>query len=124
VPGEVDLPEAGLKVTCRLVPVAEVNVREGDLWTAHLDAGCVGEQLIVRRAAPGDRLTPLGMRGRKKLQDLLVDKKIPRAEREGMVVVATSAGEIVWLIGQRISERAKVTGDTRQVAVLEVRPAG
>jgi tRNA(Ile)-lysidine synthase len=122
VPGEARLPDAGLAIAARLAPVAECDPALRGPLCAQLDARVVGAELVLRSPKPGDRWTPLGMRGTKKLQDFLVDKKIPRAEREGMVVVATTQGEIVWLVGHRVSERAKVTARTERVAELVARP--
>jgi tRNA(Ile)-lysidine synthase len=37
----------------------------------------------VRNRRPGDRLSPLGMKGSKKLKDVFIDKKISRNIRDG-----------------------------------------
>jgi tRNA(Ile)-lysidine synthase len=41
-----------------------------------VDASGVGSQLIVRYRRPGDRLQPLGAPGRRKVQDVFVDRKV------------------------------------------------
>lgn len=121
VPGRAAVAEAGIELASTLLPVAGCDpARRGPL-RAQLDAAVVGCRLVVRSPRPGDRIAPLGMQGTKKLQDFFVDKKIPRAEREGVPVVTTTDGEIVWLVGYRISERAKVTPHTELVAELEAR---
>lgn len=122
VPGEARLPDAGILIAARVGPAGECDPAARGPFCAQLDAAVVGSRLVLRNPRPGDRWTPLGMQGTKKLQDFLVDKKIPRAEREGIVVVATTQGEIVWLVGHRISEGAKVTARTEQVAELVARP--
>ena len=50
--------------------------------------------LVVRTRRPGDRLAGR----RKKVQDLLVDAKLPRAERDSWPLVV-SAGEVVSVPG-------------------------
>jgi tRNA(Ile)-lysidine synthase len=53
------------------------------------------EGLVVRRRRPGDRLA-----GRsKKVQDLLVDAKVPRAERDDWPIVARADGAVVAVPG-------------------------
>ena len=47
--------------------------------------------LVVRSRRPGDRLTGR----RRKVQDVLVDAKVPRDERDAWPVVATETGEVV-----------------------------
>lgn len=54
--------------------------------------------LLVRPRLPGDRMRPRGMGGSKSLQDLMVDRKVPRARRERLPVVC-AGDEIVWVPG-------------------------
>jgi tRNA(Ile)-lysidine synthase len=122
VPGEVKAPQAGLAISARLARIEECDPAARGPLAAQLDAAVTGLEFVVRSPKPGDRFAPLGMRGTKKLQDFFADKKIPRAEREGIAVVATTQGEVVWIVGHRISERAKVTERTERVAELVARP--
>jgi tRNA(Ile)-lysidine synthetase-like protein len=76
------------------------------LASAQLDAGAVGDRLLVRRRRPGDRLRPAGMSGTKKLQDLFVDVHVPRRERDAIPIFENEQG-IAWVGGLRIAEWAK-----------------
>jgi len=77
-----------------------------------VDAGrLTGGPLVVDGPRDGDRFRPLGMSGTKKLQDLLVDEKIPRRLRAGVPVVR-DGGKVVWVAGVRIGESVKVTPET------------
>jgi tRNA(Ile)-lysidine synthase len=82
-----------------------------------LDAAKIAFPLQVRRWQSGDRLEPLGMRGHKKVSDLLTDERIPSYRRSGIRVV-TSNQEIVWVVGVRIADRVKVNPDTVRVVRL------
>jgi tRNA(Ile)-lysidine synthase len=86
----------------------------GDEWEARIDADAVRGRLTVRRRRPGDRFRPLGLDGEKKLQDVFVDAKVPRRERDSVPIVCDEAG-IVWVAGYRIAERVKLAGLTRRV---------
>ena len=88
-----------------------------DASVAWLDAERLSFPLRVRGIRPGDRFHPLGAPGRRKLQDFLVDEKVPREER-GRVAVLESGGEIAWVMGMRIDERFKVREDTARIAEL------
>lgn len=80
--------------------------------TAAIDLKKVGDKkLRVRSIRAGDRMRPLGMQGSRKLQDILVDAKVPRELRRALPVVVCD-DEIVWLPGYRISEDWKVCGRT------------
>jgi tRNA(Ile)-lysidine synthase len=53
-------------------------------------------------------MAPFGMKGSKKIQDILVDAKVPRQERPGLPLFE-SGGEIVWLPGYRVAAARRVT---------------
>ena len=86
--------------------------RPPDLWEAIADAAVVPTPLLVRSARPGDRVRPLGMCGSRKLQDIFVDRKLPRAQRWSLPVVE-AAGEILWVPGIVRSGAALITPETR-----------
>jgi tRNA(Ile)-lysidine synthase len=88
-----------------------------DPFEATLDAAAVRGGLVVRSRQPGDRLRPLGLRGQKKVQDILVDAKVPREERDSIPIIADQAG-IVWVTGHCIADRVKVTPRTQRVLCL------
>ncbi|MFC1968489.1 tRNA lysidine(34) synthetase TilS [Chloroflexota bacterium] len=85
---------------------------------AYLDFDQAGSHLVVRTRRPGDRFQPLGMDQPKKLQDFMVDAGIPRAWRDQVPLVC-SPQHILWVVGWRIDERAKVRDATKQVLRLE-----
>jgi tRNA(Ile)-lysidine synthase len=74
--------------------------------------------LVLRNLEPGDRIAPFGMDGTKKIQDLLVDLKVPRARRRKLAAFCDRK-QILWLVGVRRSGAAPVTQMTR--SVLSVR---
>jgi tRNA(Ile)-lysidine synthase len=89
--------------------------------TVIVDARTIGSELIVRRRRPGDRLHPLGAPGRRKVQDVLVDRKVPRDDRDLIPIVTTEKGQIVWVAGQVLAEPFRVTALTESVVVLTLR---
>ncbi len=120
-PGATRIPEAGLTLVADIKKPEEVKLPLTCSMVACLDLARLGPSLRVRSIRPGDRFQPLGMRGRKKLQDLLVDAKVPRCQR-GVVPVVAAGKEIVWVVGHRIAEQFKVTPATRDILRLEVLP--
>jgi tRNA(Ile)-lysidine synthase len=75
-----------------------------------IEIGSAAEpRFIVRNRREGDRFQPLGMKGSKKLKELLIDRKIA-AERRDRLPLLVLDGEIVWIAGVEVSERFKVTG--------------
>jgi tRNA(Ile)-lysidine synthase len=104
LPGEAFLPELGPGYRVRaLGPVARESGGPMDRWRVAIDAEYVRGPLVVRCRRPGDRIQPLGLRGTKKLQDLLIDRKVPRSERDRTPVVADATGRILWVVGHAVA---------------------
>jgi tRNA(Ile)-lysidine synthase len=77
--------------------------------------------LEIRGPRPGDRFRPTGAAGSRKLQDFLVDRKIPRWLRS-YLPLALSRGEIIWVAGLRVAEPVKLTAASRNVLEMEITP--
>ncbi len=117
VPGRTTV--AGWLIEAEILPGQRVEVGAHP-YQAFLDYQAVGGQLTVRSRRRGDRFRPLGLGGEKKLQDYLVDAKVPKDEREAVPLVCAPWG-IAWLVGHRIDERAKVRQGARTVLHLKFR---
>ena len=87
-------------------------------FTAYLDLDKVGDKLIVRSRRAGDRFQPLGLDQPKKVNEFMIDAKIPRAWRQRIPIVC-SPEHIVWVVGWRIDDRVKVSEKTKQILCLE-----
>lgn len=116
VPGRVELARLGLWVEAERLAERPDSLRK-DRWEEVVDLDQAGEHLILRTRRPGDRFVPLGAPGSKKLKEFLIDERVPRAERGSTLVVEGEAG-IVWVVGHRLDDRAKVTPHTRRFARL------
>jgi len=119
VPGETPLPETGQTVIASYLSGPSSHYPPPGSPEALLDADRLSGDLWARQWHPGDRLLPLGMSGAKKLQDLFVDRKIPRDKRSRIPVIADSE-KIVWVAGVAISEIAKVTEHTTRWLRLRI----
>lgn len=102
-PGEISVPEANFVIRADLRDQStgggvETNRGRATLEVA-VDADRVIWPLTVRNRRPGDAIKPLGGRGRKKVQDLLVDMKMPREDRDRVAVVVDASGQLVWVVG-------------------------
>ncbi len=78
-------------------------------------SGCV---LLLRTRKQGDYICPLGMKGRKKLQNFFVDEKINRQDRDRTPILCLGS-EVIWVVGSRINENYKVEDDTESIILLE-----
>jgi tRNA(Ile)-lysidine synthase len=120
VPGRLSWPEAGICLKMQEVDRERLcsDIRHESREIAHLDLGRTGRHLELRSRRPGDAFYPLGLGGRKKLQDFLVDAGVPRRQRD-QVGLLTAGGEVAWVVGQRVDDRFKVTADTTRVLLVQ-----
>ncbi len=88
--------------------------------TEFVDADAVtGNELVLRSWGDGDSFVPLGMKTKKKISDFFVDAKIPIYEKHQIPILETKDGQVVWVCGQRIDDRFKITSATKRVMKLE-----
>lgn len=121
IPGEARIPESGVSISAELVNTAALRA---DTILDGVALKPPSDGLAVRNRRPGDVFRPLGMRGRKKLQDYLVDRKVPRQERDRVPLVVDGHDRIVWVVGHVIAEEFRVTTPEGPVLLLKVRHLG
>lgn len=128
VPGVVVVGEANLRIEASVFrrEVWEADAkpgREGTFWAA-LDADRAGMTLVVRGRRPGDRVRPTGAPGSQKIQDLMVNRKVPRLDRGRVPVITTEQGQIAWVVGLAVGEEFAVQPHTTAVLLLQVTRSG
>ena len=110
IPGAATLPGIDWTVQASFSALSDALP---DVVVLNADAVSL-DTLTIRNWRQGDRVDPLGMRGRhKKVGDIFTDAKVPRAERHRVPIVADAQG-IVWVVGHCVAERVKVTPTTRR----------
>jgi len=87
---------------------------------AWLDADQLQFPLTIRPWRSGDRFHPLGLQGSQTIGNFLTNQKIPLAER-ARVWVLLSGERVAWVIGYRIDNRFRLTGQTCRVVRIELR---
>lgn len=117
--GETRLEGFGLLITADWPPPGEAT-ETGD-GVAEFDADRLPAPLAVRLRRPGDRIWPVGMEGSKKLQDILVDAKVPRCRRETLPLLVAGS-DVVWVIGHRLDRRYLATPLTGRRLRITARP--
>lgn len=85
-----------------------------------LDADKVSFPLTYRLCEKGDRFYPFGMKGSKLISDYLTDRKRNVVQKMKQHVITDSQGEIVWLVGDRTSDRSKITDQTQIILEIEL----
>jgi tRNA(Ile)-lysidine synthase len=64
-------------------------------------------------------MQPLGMTHKKKIQDILVDKHIPREQRS-YIPLFFATTHCIWLAGVQVDNRVRLTPETRRIVCLSI----
>jgi tRNA(Ile)-lysidine synthase len=127
IPGEVVVPQTGYRVSAESLSAGEPVGGRAELGTrsvARVRGDLFEGSLVVRNRRPGDSFRPIGLGGRKKLQDFFVDRKVPRGERDAVPLVVDKADRIVWVAGYGIDEAFRVTDPAQAVIILKLKALG
>lgn len=117
--GQEVLKIDGLHLRLELQEVTEAFEVPRGKAVAALDADALKFPLIVRPWQEGDWFMPIGMKGKKKLSDFLIDQKVPLNLKDNVHVLCSGDGKIAWVIGFRPDERFRVNEDTERVLVVK-----
>lgn len=77
------------------------------------------KRITLRNRQEGDRFSPLGMKGSKKLKDIFIDLKIPREKRDTIPLLCFD-DDISWIMGYKISEKYKVNNKANNIIEVSV----
>jgi len=86
------------------------------------DGDALGTELAVRFRRPGDRFTPLGLGGTRKLKDYFIGLGLTERQRARQPLLMAD-GDIVWVVGYAVSQSAAVTPATRRFVEVQVHDA-
>ncbi len=106
IPGQTKLPRTRLKITARKKPGLSLD-KSGNIGCPPL-SGTVSleklgnRKLTARTWRKGDRISPTGMSGSKKVQDIFVDQKVPPEQRKTIPLIVCE-NELVWLPGYSVA---------------------
>ncbi len=121
VPGITDVPDFNVRIETLIRDrKGQVEVGKADKNTASFDYDNIVLPLFIRRRWEGDYFYPAGMKGRKKLKEFFIDKKIPRGERKKLPVLTSKNNDILWIVGLRMDERFRAREDTVRELIVRV----
>ncbi|NLP09188.1 tRNA lysidine(34) synthetase TilS [bacterium] len=93
--------------------------RNQDKKRAWVDGDKLTLPLTLRPMRDADRFRPLHLAGSKSLSDFFIDEKVPRHLRR-RIPILWSGDQVVWVCGQRLDDRFKVTAETTRIYELRL----
>ncbi len=121
IPGVIDY--TGCQIEARILDhheIEKIRIKGNqNAFVEYLDLDRLELPLAVRPRRAGDRFHPLGLAGEKRVGKFLTAARVPEKQRRRVLVFEDKA-QIVWICPIRISERAKVTHQTRRILALRV----
>lgn len=87
---------------------------------ASVDAANVSFPLTLRPVREGDRFVPFGMNGSKLVSDYLTDRKRNVFEKRAQLLLEDATGKAVWLVGERVDDRCRITEQSISALVISV----
>ena len=111
--GENDF--CGVRITVSRVSGREISP---DAHTAFVDEDKLPHEAVFRRRRAGDRISPVGAGGSKKLKDFFIDKKVERSKRDMPILCA--GNEVLCVVGMCVSKYAAVTGSTKNMLKISM----
>ena len=110
-----------LDFTIRLTTIdaSQIIDVKKDKQRVYIDKAKIKGELVLRNRLEGDVFSPIGLKGSKKLKEYFIDEKIPRDERDNVFLIADGK-EIVWVLGKRLSDKYKITKDTKEAIEINI----
>ncbi|GAA0181561.1 tRNA lysidine(34) synthetase TilS [Clostridium sediminicola] len=90
------------------------KILKNNKFIKYFDYDKANNDIILRYRKNGDKFSPLGMKGRKKVKDYFMDLKIPQHERDRIPMICFG-GNIAWIIGCGISNKYKIDNNTKRI---------
>jgi tRNA(Ile)-lysidine synthase len=115
--GQPELTVEGLRLTAKEHAAEGYAVPKAKDMAA-LDVDKLKFPLTLRRWREGDWFMPIGLKGKKKISDFLIDQKVPLNLKDQVLLLTSADGKIVWVVGMRPDDRFKVTEETQRVLEL------
>lgn len=122
--GVLEIPAFGYRICTKIIEnLPEFVEIPKKMYTKWLDYDKIKGIMQLRTRQSKDFLVITADGKHKKLKNYLIDEKIPRQERDKILLLAEGR-HILWAIGWRISEDVKVTEHTKRILEIEVQREG
>jgi len=121
IPGITPVPELGAEISAEVVSAENIDKCETlgyNPLVQYFDYARLNRGINIRNRKNGDIFKPYKSNGTRKLKEFFIDIKVPREIRDSIPLVCAD-NEVVWVVGYKISDKFKVTENTKSILKLE-----
>lgn len=116
IPADVLIEISSFKVEINSPISLKMETRPSHNFVKNTSIACINPKKVVfpvklRRWKNGDLFYPIGMRGKKKVSDLLIDLKFSISAKEDVFILENGDGRIIWVVGIRLDDRFRYLND-------------
>ena len=111
------------EMKCSIFPYEVGKKIQESTYTKWFDYDTINGAITLRTRQKGDMIQVLKNHGEKKLKDFFINEKIPKEERDHILLVA-NGNSILWVVGHRLSEAYKVSQHTKTILQIELIEGG
>lgn len=122
VPGETYIPGTSWIISCRIYERTEQNAEveiPQKSYTKCFDYDIIKHTPSARRRQPGDYLVIGKDGGRQKLKSYFINEKVPRRERDQMLLIADGS-HVMWIPGMRMSAEYQISKETKRILEIKI----
>jgi tRNA(Ile)-lysidine synthase len=115
----VRLPNSECKIVVKKMSDKVQDFKKLGITKIGVDKNKLSLPLELRTWKNGDIFYPFGMKGKKKLSDFFIDRKLSKFEKENVLIVCSNK-EIVWIVGMAADRRFAVEPKSINIVSLNV----
>ena len=121
---DLEINYKSYKVNFEIINKMKNNIEfSKNVLIKYFDYDKIMERIIIRTRKNGDKITPQGMKGSKRIKDIFINLKVPVEERDSTPLVVFDEN-IAWMVGYRTSELFKIDNITKKVLKITFRKEG
>mgnify|MGYP000915913400 CR=1 FL=1 len=116
IPGETFIPETRQVIVAKISSCVPESL---DNQSIYLPWRGMPPKLYSRSRREGDRFSPRGLHGSKKLKDYYIEKKIPQKNRDRILLIADDR-EVIWVPGWGVGGKCNTIEENAHYVTLSV----
>lgn len=122
IPGTTRIPGTDLRIVCDFVEGADISQAKEmpqKSYTKWIDYDIIKDTVSVRTRQSGDYFVIDTEGKQQKLKSYFINEKIPRSERDKMLLIA-DGHHIIWIPGRRMSRAYQIKNGTKRVLEIKI----